>query len=337
MKERGQLIRQTLVGELRDELPAFASDFGRYANDMNVEGSDGIGRKTEAPWTRIYATKMSPSAREGFYIVFHFAADGSAVFVTVGCGSTIWKDGDLSAISDEELASKTSWARQVIIDRWKTLDPFSKSMSLGAKADLPRTFEKATAISARIPFDDIEDDAVRHFLSLAIPRLIEIYDSQNIGRDVSPGEEAANEIAVISRPIAAAKKGQGFSLSSTDRKAIEIRAMELAMEWLKSNGYAFSDKSATQSYDFLASQSGIDFFVEVKGTTSDECQTILMTRNEIDLHRKHKGKTALIIVSKIRLDRTKSPPSTSGGAVEVFWGWDIDEWRSEPIAFQLFR
>ncbi len=148
MKERGQLIRQTLVAELRDELPAFSDSLGRYANDMNVEGSDGIGRKTEAPWTRIYSSKMSPSAREGFYIVFHFAADGTAVFVTIGCGSTIWKDGDLSAVSDEELASRTSWARQVIIDRWKTLDPFAKSMSLGAKADLPRTFEKATAISA---------------------------------------------------------------------------------------------------------------------------------------------------------------------------------------------
>lgn len=210
-------------------------------------------------------------------------------------------------------------------------------MALGARADLPRTFEKATAISSQVLFSEIEDETIRHFLRLAIARLVEIYDSQSVGRDVSPGEEAANEIAVISRPVATKRRGQGFSLSSTDRKAIELHAMDLATEWLTKNGYGHSNKSATESYDLLATQADSEFFVEVKGTTSDDCQTILMTRNEIELHRKNKGNTALIIVSKIRMDRTTTPPSTSGGEVEVFWGWDIDEWRSEPIAFQLFR
>lgn len=120
MKERGQLIRQVLAQELREEIEAYKSEFGAYSDDIEVKGSDGITRKTEAPWTRIYSKRMSPTPREGFYVVFHFAADGSAVFVTVGCGSTIWKDGDLTAISDEELKSRTSWARQVIIEKWKT-------------------------------------------------------------------------------------------------------------------------------------------------------------------------------------------------------------------------
>lgn len=337
MQERGQLIRQALVNDLKFELNRSSQIFGKYADDIDIEGSDGIGRKTEAPWTRIYSRHMSPSAREGFYIVFHFSADGSGFFITIGCGSTIWKDGDLKPISDEELIKKTSWARQVIIDRWGTIEPFTSTMSLGAKAPLPRTFEKATALAKRISYKEISDSIIREYLGYAFERLIEIYESQTIGRDVSPGDEATIEIADIARPISKSRRGQGFGLSATDRKVIELHAMNMAISWLSANGYSHSDTSANHSYDLLAEKNGDEFFVEVKGTTSDECQSILMTRNEIDLHKRFKGKTALFIVSKIRLDRSSTKPIASGGSLDVLWAWDIDEWKTEAIAFQVFR
>jgi len=75
----------------------------------------------------------------------------------------------------------------------------------------------------------------------------------------------------------------------------------------------------------------------VKGTTSDVCDSILMTRNEIELHRKDKGSTALIIVSQITLDRKSQQPIAEGGVVEANWSWDIDSWSVEPFAFQLSR
>jgi hypothetical protein len=77
--------------------------------------------------------------------------------------------------------------------------------------------------------------------------------------------------------------------------------------------------------------------VEVKGTTSDVCTSIMMTKGEVELHRTNKGATALIIVSRIRLDRTASSPIASGGTLEAMLAWDIDAWTSEPIAFQLKR
>ena len=49
MQERGALIRSSLVQDLRDELPSIAPSFGDLAQELSVEGSDGIGRKTEAP------------------------------------------------------------------------------------------------------------------------------------------------------------------------------------------------------------------------------------------------------------------------------------------------
>jgi hypothetical protein len=136
---------------LRERLGQLQSAFDPVFDDLAVGASDGIGRKTEAPWARVFSKAISPDPRTGFYLVIHYAADGSAVFVTVGCGSTIWSGGDLRAVSDAELVQRTSWARGVVQQRWGSTAPFAPSMQLGMKAPLPRTFEKATALSFRIP------------------------------------------------------------------------------------------------------------------------------------------------------------------------------------------
>jgi hypothetical protein len=83
MQERGRLIRQTLPAELRAMSPELRAALGPFEDEFDIGASDGIGRKTEAPWVRIFATSMSPTPRAGFYVVLHFAADGSAVFVTL--------------------------------------------------------------------------------------------------------------------------------------------------------------------------------------------------------------------------------------------------------------
>jgi hypothetical protein len=62
-----------------------------------------------------------------------------------------------------------------------------------------------------------------------------------------------------------------------------------------------------------------------------------MTRNEVDLHREEKGSTGLVIVSRIKLLREEKSLSATGGLVEAMLGWDIDQWVSTPIAFQVER
>lgn len=337
MQERGALIRSSLVQDLRDELPSIAPSFGDLAQELSVEGSDGIGRKTEAPWVRVYCPSMSPSAREGFYIVIHFAADGSAVFLTVGCGSTVWTGGDLKAISDDELARRTAWARSVVMDRWQSLEPFTDKIVLGAKAPLPRTFEKATALARRFSASSIQIDDFRSVLAMAAERLAEIYRSQREGRDITPADQEASEITAVLRPLRASGRRQGFNLTGPERKAVELRAMDVAKEWLEGHGFAWKDQSASDSFDLLASRDGLSHKVEVKGTTSDICDAIIMTKNEVELHRREKGATALAVVSSIRLDRKVQPVQAFGGSIEMLWEWDIDEWSSDAIAFQVKR
>lgn len=337
MQERGQLIRNNLTSEIRNRIPLLKPAFDSIFDDLAVEGSDGIGRKTEAPWVRLYSKEMSPNAREGFYLVIHFAADGSGVFITVGCGSTIWRAGDLTPVSDEELKARTSWARKIIQNRWKSLDPFIDEIHIGAKAPLPKTFEKATAFAKKISVDKIDNSTLEKLILNAAERLGEIYIAQLEKRDISPGDQDAEEVAFIANPLKVKSGKQGIGLSFAERRAIEIHAMHCALKFLRKEGFICKDTSATESFDILATKDKESFKVEVKGTTSDICNSVLMTKNEVNLHRNEKGSTALVIVSQVRLSRDGSKISTSGGSLEALIGWDIDKWISEPIAFHVSR
>jgi hypothetical protein len=337
MQERGHLIRSELADEVRSRLPYLQGAFSSIFDDLAVEGSDGIGRKTEAPWVRLFSKAMSPNPREGFYLVIHFAANGSAVFITVGCGSTVWRGGDLTPVSDEELEKRTSWARSVVHQKWGGLDPFTDQIALGAKAPLPRTFEKATALAKRILVSELADANLDRLLFQAAERLGEIYLAQIDQRDVSPGDQATEEIVAIARPLRRRPGKQGLGLTAAERKAVERRAMTVAVEHLELEGYRCRDTSTTESFDILAKKGSDELKVEVKGTTSDLCDSVLMTRNEVELHQAEKGATGLLIVSGIRLARDGDKPTASGGELEALIPWNIDEWRSEPIAFQVSR
>jgi len=337
MQERGYLVRTELTREMRERLNSLQGAFDNIFDDLAVEASDGIGRKTEAPWVRLFSKAMSPNPREGFYLVIHFAANGSAVFFTVGCGSTIWNGGDLRPISDEELLRRTAWARAVIEQKWNTIAPFEDQISLGANAPLPRTFEKATAIARRVKVDELASINFEQILYEAAQRLNEIYLAQLEQRDVSPGERDAAEIVDIVAPLRVQRRRQGMGLTATERKAVELRAMELAANYLKELGYQYKDTSNRESYDFLADKDGKSFKIEVKGTTSDLCDSVMMTKNEVDLHRSEKGSTGLIIVSAIKLLKSENGPIAKSGNIEALLQWDIDQWISSPIAYQVTR
>lgn len=335
MQERGRLIRVDLLQALKNRLPVLRGAVGRDFDDLDVNASDGIGRKTEAPWVRVYSRSMSPTPREGFYFVIHFAADGSSVFLTVGCGSTIWSGGDLRALPDEELERRTNWARGVLLERWGSLEPYTDKISLGAKADLPRTFERATAIAKRIHVTDLHATDLNALIFGALQRLGEIYQAQRANRDVSPATQDVEAIEEITRPLGGRRQGTG--LTGPERQAVERRAMVLAIEHLKTEGFMCKDTSANKPYDLLIWKDNLELKVEVKGTTSDACDAILMTRNEVDLHRREKGCTGLILVSGIRLQRGDHRVTAVGGSVEVLLGWDIDVWVASPVTYQLAR
>lgn len=113
--------------------------------------------------------------------------------------------------------------------------------------------------------------------------------------------------------------------------------MTVARGWLEAEGYEITDTSANKPYAFLAVGGDRTLKVEVKGTTGDRADVILMTHNEVELHLAEVGGTALLIVSRIRLEAAPGGLVATGGDVTAELGWNIDAWARQPLAFRLWR
>jgi hypothetical protein len=150
-------------------------------------------------------------------------------------------------------------------------------------------------------------------------------------------DDAAVEVARVAKPTQSVARGQGFQMSQEARVAIERHAMAVAQAWLEEQQYTVEDRSRKESFDLLASRSGECLKVEVKGTTAEYLDALFMTRNEVLLHKKERGRTALLAVTHIRLKPTDSGIAADGGRLTAMVGWDIDAWDVEPIAYQLRR
>ncbi len=337
MQERGGLLRGPVKLAIEALRPMLSPELGRFGSDFHVSASDGIGRKTELPWIRYCSRSMSPRPTEGFYCVIHFSTDGSAIHVTLGCGSSRFFNGYSVVLPDDELDAQTAWARAVISEQFGNIEPFTDSSQFGATRPLPLSFQRATAIAKRVPVGEIESVDLEGLLIEAARRLRAIYEAQAVGRDLSPADQEEIEVAAILSPGRGGSRRQGYGLPVAAKKAVEARAVALADEWLRSQGYVVKDCSATKAYDLEATQGPIVLKVEVKGTTSDRADAILMTRNEVDLHRAECGLTALVIVSKITLTSDDETYTASGGSLESLIGWDINDWTAEPTAFRLTR
>lgn len=62
MQERGRLIRKILPQELSFYMDSFRKSLGRFSHDLSIQGKDGQGLKTEAPWVRLHSQSLSPIA-----------------------------------------------------------------------------------------------------------------------------------------------------------------------------------------------------------------------------------------------------------------------------------
>lgn len=146
------------------------------------------------------------------------------------------------------------------------------------------------------------------------------------------------EVNLLINPQLAKPGGQGYSRSVEDRRAVELHAMRKAKEWLNAERFTkINDCSGKESFDFLAFRDRKAWKVEVKGTTAIREDDILMTSNEVELHRAERGSTVLVIVFDIRLDRSGAEPVASGGTVWAEIGWDINKWIQTPTAFRVSR
>jgi MrcB-like, N-terminal domain len=126
MERRGRIVRKfgpaamRRVLEARLDPPPF---------DWSVQGGDGTGLKTRVPWIRVHSKTLSPSATEGWYLVYLFTFDGQAVYLSLNQGTAVTNVGAFKMRPADELTVRADWAR--------TVRPLpAVSVSVGSCADL---------------------------------------------------------------------------------------------------------------------------------------------------------------------------------------------------------
>jgi hypothetical protein len=114
--------------------------------------------------------------------------------------------------------------------------------------------------------------------------------------------------------------------------------MAVATEELARLGFTeIVDVSRNESCDLRAKRDDSEWLIEVKGTTSPSADLFLLTAPELALHRAHQGRTVLVLVCDINLERGSAGARASDGRIEVQAPWDCEAWSFEPTAFRAKR
>ncbi|MFC8522538.1 MULTISPECIES: MrcB family domain-containing protein [Micrococcaceae] len=335
MQRRGTLVRRGLPAKIREHIANVSSE-GRI-DDFRVEGSDGIGRKTEIPWVRVHSKVFSPKPTSGWYAVYLFSSRGERAYLSLIQGTTYWNGGEFKPRPKNELVSRVQWARESLGFAETPPEGWTFDMRLdGRPGGLGDGYELGSVVAAEYPVSTLpqDEDLVKR-LAQATTWLETLYGLEDDGFFV-PGDtapEVADGHTAIENMAGKNRRGQGFLLTAAERRAIESRAVDEATRHFEELGYVVKDVSGRQSYDLHVSKQDCELMVEVKGTTS-RATDIFLTRNEVRLHLDAYPRNALAIVHSIILDRTGDEPKASGGMLDVKQPWQLDEGRLTPMAYR---
>lgn len=337
MQRRGEIIRNEIPNFLRSSPATGPNNIEPFKGRLNVQGRDGTGKKTFVPWVRVHSPELSPSAQNGWYVVYLFHQDGSGVSLCLMHGSTKFNGADFVPRSHGEALELKKWAQNFIFDDASALG-FSFDVDLGSTESLAKAYERTTAVSKTYPLEEIPaNEELEADLARALGLLGQIYEAINHG--AAPESESPEILDAqlfideVANPIKGktAYGGQGFGLNAEQRRAVELRAMDVAREWLSESGFeSITDTSAKHPYDFTAYRDGVQHIVEVKGTTS-LLGKILLTANEVAAHSQWAPNNLLIVISQIQLleMRTKAV----GGKLTVWEGWRPKPDELQPLCF----
>lgn len=335
MKRRGVMIRATLPEEIRAFGTSLRNALGKYGDDADAQGKDNQGQMAEVPWVRWYSRSRSPSATRGWYVVYLFHPRGEGVSLCLSHGSTHIDGNNFVKRTDTEVAELMTWASTVVGGEFADESTVRQGVVL-AGGDLASAYERTTVFSkfyaaGAIPPDAVlEADLVRFMGPLA-----KLYDAEE--RGVTPGAQSPDLLALrdeVERfitPLRNRANGQGRGLTGPLRKLVELHAMGHARDWLKDEGFDFDDVSANDSCDFRAKRNGEEWVIEVKGTTGGP-GSVLLTRNEVLLHRANHPRNALLVVHGISLSEDRTRPQ--GGELIAISPWALEEERLSAVCYE---
>jgi predicted RNA-binding protein with PUA-like domain len=150
----------------------------------------------------------------------------------------------------------------------------------------------------------------------------------------TPVDGVSSEVAAVEVAVRPRARGQRWSESPAVRRAIELHAMQTAIEHYTGQGWSVEDVSAFCSYDLHCERDDRVLHVEVKGTTSTG-ERVLLTRNEVAQAKAEYPSTALFVLADVTVVKEADDgPSAHGGRVVVLEPWMPRDEDLEPIAHE---
>lgn len=311
----------------------------KWHPDIAVKSGGRKYRYAPVPWVRLYSEKHSPSAGKGFYLVYLFAADGSAVYLSINQGTS--QPGTTRPVSGgDNLKAKAAEARHAI-RQWRISPALSKaeiSIDLhGSKRGVLsaysrkriRNYEDVNVLAIRYDATNMPSDDVLHQdLKQMLPLLWMLY-GEVTPETVSPSNASIAPLAVKTTDRLGT---QGRQMNSIKRKAIEVHAEDIAESWLRNQGWHVKRIGAYRlGYDLLCTRGRQELHVEVKGTQT-RGEEVILTRGEVEHVRggRCEEKHALIVCSNIEIQLVEGAPKCSGGTILVLEPWDIVDEKLTP-------
>jgi hypothetical protein len=240
------------------------------------------------------------------------------------------------ARSDDEVAELMGWAAAVVGTEFKGDEAVRNGIELG-EFDLAQAYERTTVFSKFYSAGDVPSDSdLQSDLLKFVGPLAALYQAKE--RGFQPGAPSpdttalAAEIEKFTAPLRLLPSGQGRGLTAPERKVVEYAAMRRAKEWLKEQRFqSIRDVSATDSCDFRATRGGEEWAIEVKGTTGGP-GSVLLTRKEVELHRRSFPRNALLVVHGLSL--TDERTSAVGGELLALCPWEVQDERLSPVCYE---
>lgn len=139
--------------------------------------------------------------------------------------------------------------------------------------------------------------------------------------------------AVVEQVVRGHPHGQGFGLDAQQRRAVELRAMEVTRAEFVSRGWEVSDVSATSPYDLLCRLGSELRRVEVKGTTGPPV-AVLLTKNEVIAAQADPASAVLAIVHGIKLKVSSGGVTADEGQLLIIEPWHLNNADLMALAYR---
>ena len=315
--------RQELLKDAENEIATWLVDEGPFSVSLKVKSGGRQSQFAPVPWLRIYSPLHSPRTTQGFYLVYLFAADGHAFFLSLNQGTSEFRSGKQRPILDKHRVAGLSaqarerlkaWGSDLHSDAITEIDLRPSTQDVGRESiRRALNYEVGNVYGLRYPGNDIpRDDQLESDLLAFMPLLEEIY------RDpVEPGDSSVR---------VAQKSGSGHRrlADAAIRRACEYRGMDVVEDHYSLQGWQVERVHLQYlGYDLRCTRSGVEIHVEVKGSTVGASQ-VELTANEVAHAREYEG-AVLAVVDRIAIDTDNDDPVGVGGNLTLYEPWQLAE------------